>query len=270
MSTYKSVQQTKITGVPMISIGPSELGGRERIAHFDYLTEAIVYPGQTIDLTTLPQSARILGGEVKFEDMSTNITETADDDYFFADAAMHNGAYTLLHTTQLPVGTPRQITCFQTAVDGEDTNGTLYLIGTDGDDAALTEILIPNAAATVTTVGYFKTITSITGGVVAGVGGTIDWVTNCGADTIKIGYKALTGVEAMIEIGISSDSNKYLAATSMTSAGVAEFANTIALNYGERLGALNATKIIAKNPISESEPWAAAKIITGFMKYVVD
>lgn len=258
---YKSDQETKTQNVPLIQIGPSELGGRLRVAHFNVLTSAIVYPGDTVDLITLPQSARVLGGEIKFEDMSTDITETADTDYFVESTNMKVGAYTLAHTAPLPAETPRKVTVTQTAVGAEDTNGTIDIVGTDAAGAALTETITPNAGVTVAGVKYFRTITSITG---------VGWVINEGNDTIIVGYAALTGVEAAIEIGTSSDPDHFLASTPMTTAGVASFANTIALNYGERLSALNATKVIARNPLSESEPWAAAKKIDGFIQYVVD
>ena len=64
MSTYKSSQQTNLDAMPRVNLKPNELGGRKRIAFWEFTTDAVVAVevDQTIDLVTLPKGARILGG----------------------------------------------------------------------------------------------------------------------------------------------------------------------------------------------------------------
>jgi len=73
---------------------------------------------------------------------------------------------------------PSLLSVLTTTVTGADTMGTITFVGTDVNDAALTEVLIPVAGVTTYTVNEFKTVTSATG---AG------WVINTGNDTLVIG-----------------------------------------------------------------------------------
>jgi len=72
MTAYKSTQETKRTATPPKKLSANELGGRQRVAYFDYVTPAGgVAINDTIDLVTLPAGARIFGGAIAFEAMSS-------------------------------------------------------------------------------------------------------------------------------------------------------------------------------------------------------
>jgi len=75
-----------------------------------------------------------------------------------------------------------------------------------------------------------------------------------------IAWEALTsgGAAATGSIGITGAVAKYLAATSMDSVGSADFAKTIALNYGELLSA--AATLLLTNSV---EAFATGKLIYG-------
>jgi hypothetical protein len=87
---------------------------------------------------------------------------------------MKVGAYTI---AAQPV-VPSLLSVLTTTVTGADTMGTITFVGTDINDAPLTEVLTPVAGVTTYTVNEFKTVTSATG---AG------WVINTGNDTLVIG-----------------------------------------------------------------------------------
>lgn len=69
---------------------------------------------------------------------------------------------------------------------------------------------------------------------------------------------------ADMQVGISGTAGKYLGATSVDAAGASDFANTVALNLGEKLAA--ETTIIAT---VGTEAWAAGKKLLGYVLYVV-
>jgi hypothetical protein len=72
MAAYKSTQETKRTASPPKMLAAHELKGRVRVAWFDYtVPTGGVAVDDTVDLTTLPIGARILGGEMAFEAMSS-------------------------------------------------------------------------------------------------------------------------------------------------------------------------------------------------------
>jgi hypothetical protein len=106
-----------------------------------------------------------------------------DVDWFVASTDMKVGAYTLAHTA--PDCGARNVTVTQTAVDAEDTNGTIVIVGTDLAGNVITETLTPNDGVTVAGAKCFATITSITG---AG------WVTGGGKDKLTVGFGALIGL----------------------------------------------------------------------------
>lgn len=106
-----------------------------------------------------------------------------DVDWFVASVDMKVGAYTLAHTA--PDVGARNVTVTQTAVDAEDTNGTIVVVGTDLAGNSITETLTPNAGATVAGAKCFATITSITG---------VDWVTGGGKDKVTLGFGSLIGL----------------------------------------------------------------------------
>lgn len=268
MTIHYSVQETKRRNLPFpIALTPSEFGGRVRETMFDFTLPAIMYPGDKLVLCPLPPSARILGGKIQVPDMSTNITETLDINYFFESAAMHLGDYPIVggHGT-MPDNTPRLVTVKRVFVDGGDTAGTILVVGTDGNGNAISESIIPGANdATVDGTLYFKTVTSLTG---AG------WVISGGADTIEIGYKALAGIEATMDIGTEADDDRYAQNLAVGTAGTYAFGSTILQNIGDvisHVGSSIQQHLVAKVPIEgDSEPWAAACVIKGFVRYSVD
>jgi hypothetical protein len=113
----------------------------------------------------------------------------ADVDRYFASAAMHNGAYTLLNDGLPGDGNARNVTATQTANGTEDTNGTLLVTGLNVLGQEITETLIPNDGATVAGTKAFASVSSIVG---AG------WVTQAGADTITLGFGNLIGLPSEI------------------------------------------------------------------------
>ena len=105
---------------------------------------------------------------------------------YFASAAMHNGAYTVANSGLPGDGLAHNVTCAQTAVDVEDTNGKLVIVGKDVNGNTISEEIIPNAGETVQGVKAFKEIVSITG---------VGWTQGgTGADTIVIGFGDVVGL----------------------------------------------------------------------------
>jgi hypothetical protein len=109
---------------------------------------------------------------------------TLDADYFFASAAMHLGAYTLLQTS-MPGAIARNVTVGHTATSTVDTLGTIDIVGTDLNGDALTESITPLNGTTAQGTKCFRTISSITGTL---------WSVVAGADLVVIGYGDLIGL----------------------------------------------------------------------------
>lgn len=99
---------------------------------------------------------------------------------FVTSTNMINGAYTVANASPAWQGGCRVVATI-TAVTGNDTPGTLTIVGTDLSGNAITEVLTLVAGGTATGAKVFRTITSITG---AG------WVINAGNDTIVVGCEA--------------------------------------------------------------------------------
>lgn len=83
----------------------------------------------------------------------------------------------------------------------------------------------------------------------------------------KIAFEAMTtgGAAASIQIGITGTAAKYLGTTSVDAAGVSPFADTVALNYQEKLA--TKTRLIAT---VITEAWAAGQRLLGEVEYVAD
>jgi hypothetical protein len=128
----------------------------------------------------VPGTLTTLGAVVMYSPGSPALD---DADWYVASVDMKVGAYTLAHTA--PDVGARNVTVTQTAVDAEDTNGTIVVVGKDLAGNTITETLTPNAGETVAGTKAFAEITSITG---AG------WVTGGGADKITVGFGALIGL----------------------------------------------------------------------------
>lgn len=99
---------------------------------------------------------------------------------FVASTSMANGAYTVANASPAWSGG-----CFVTAtitgVTGNDTPGTLAIVGTDLAGNSITETLTLVAGGSATGSKVFRTITSIT---------QAGWVINGGNDTIVVGCAA--------------------------------------------------------------------------------
>lgn len=109
-----------------------------------------------------------------------------DADWYVVSADMKVGAYTLAHTA--PDVGARNVTVTQTAVDTEDTNGTIVVVGKDLAGNTITETLTPDAGKTVAGTKAFAEITSITG-----AGWAVD-ASEGKADKITVGFGALIGL----------------------------------------------------------------------------
>lgn len=105
---------------------------------------------------------------------------TAVTNRFVASVNMANGAYTIANASPAFAGGV-QVVATITAVGAADTPGTITIVGTDIKGNALTETVTLAAGGTATSVGVFRTITSIT---------QAGWVINAGNDTIIIGHTA--------------------------------------------------------------------------------
>jgi hypothetical protein len=108
---------------------------------------------------------------------------------YVTSVAMGNKTYTLANTVPGD-GLAHNVTCLQTAVDVEDTNGILTITGKDVNGKVITEDIIPDAGVTVQGNKAFKEITSIVGSGWA-QGGT-------GPDTIVIGFGEKVGLPELI------------------------------------------------------------------------
>ncbi len=99
---------------------------------------------------------------------------------FVTSTNMANGAYTLANTTTGTEGA-RQVVATITGVGGNDTPGTIAIVGTDSNGGAINETLTLVAGGTATSTRAFKTVTSIT---------QAGWVIVSTNDTIVIGTSA--------------------------------------------------------------------------------
>jgi hypothetical protein len=93
---------------------------------------------------------------------------------------MINGAYTLANST-MPTEGGRLVTVTHTANTGNDTLGTIAVVGTDLSGASVSDTITPTAGGTATGTTVFKTLTSVTGS---------GWAINGGNDTITVGCSA--------------------------------------------------------------------------------
>lgn len=118
---------------------------------------------------------------------------------YFASAAMHNGAYTIANSGLPGDGLAHNVTCAETTVGAEDTNGILTITGLDIDGKIITENITPDSGVTVSGNMAFKQVTSIVGS---------SWITNTGDDTIVIGFGDKIGFPELI----ASAADVFLAA----------------------------------------------------------
>lgn len=77
-STFKSDQVTKLDSIPVVHVPVDELGGRVRRAYFSItLPAAGLAAGDDIDLTVLPDGARIMGGQFVWDTAQGVVATTA-------------------------------------------------------------------------------------------------------------------------------------------------------------------------------------------------
>jgi hypothetical protein len=98
---------------------------------------------------------------------------------------MKVGAYTVANDGLPGDGLAHNVTVAQTAVGAEDTNGTITVTGIDINGDAISEVITPNAGATVQGAKAFKQVLSVVG---AG------WVIAEGNDTIVVGFGEIVGL----------------------------------------------------------------------------
>jgi hypothetical protein len=111
---------------------------------------------------------------------NTAASTAAVTNRFVTSVNMANGAYTIANASPTWSG-GCLVTATVTANTGNDTVGTLALVGTGLDGRPLTETLTLVAAGTATSSKVFRTITSAT---------QAGWVINGGNDTIVVGCAA--------------------------------------------------------------------------------
>jgi len=112
----------------------------------------------------------------------------ADVDRYVTSTVMKVGAYTIANASP-PDGLCRNVTINITMNVENDTMGTVDIVGTDYDDAALLETITPVAGGQAVGTKAFKTITSATG---------VDWITGGTDDNITIGFGDLIGMPVII------------------------------------------------------------------------
>lgn len=72
MTAFYSTQVTKLRQTPRAEVKPNEIGGRVRVAYFDFTVPAGgVDIDDTVELTKIPAGARLLGGKLVSEAMSS-------------------------------------------------------------------------------------------------------------------------------------------------------------------------------------------------------
>lgn len=111
---------------------------------------------------------------------NTAASTAAVTNRFVASVNMANGAYTIANASPTWSG-GCLVTATVTGVTGNDTVGTLALVGTGVNGQPLTETLTLVQAGTATSTKVFRTITSAT---------QAGWVINGGNDTIVVGCAA--------------------------------------------------------------------------------
>jgi hypothetical protein len=115
-----------------------------------------------------------------FTRTALSATTAAVTNRFVTSTNMKVGAYTLANTTAAH-GAGFKVTATITPVTGNDTAGTLTVVGTDLAGAPLTEVITLTDGVGGSGSAIFKSLTSVTG---AG------WVINTGNDTIIVGQAA--------------------------------------------------------------------------------
>lgn len=111
---------------------------------------------------------------------NTSASTAAVTNRFVVSVNMANGAYTVANASPTWSG-GCLVTATITGVTGNDTPGTLTIVGTGLNGAAQTEVLTLTAGGLATSSKVFRTVTSLT---------QAGWVINGGNDTIVVGCAA--------------------------------------------------------------------------------
>lgn len=111
---------------------------------------------------------------------NTAATTVAVPNRFVVSVNMANGAYTVANASPTWSG-GCLVTATITAVTGNDTPGTLTIVGTGVNGQAQTEVLALTAGGLATSTRAFRTVTSLT---------QAGWIINTGNDTIVVGCAA--------------------------------------------------------------------------------
>lgn len=111
---------------------------------------------------------------------NTAASTAAVTNRFVASVNMANGAYTVANASPTWSG-GCLVTATITAVTGNDTPGTLTVVGTGLNGQPLTEVITLVAGGAATGSKVFRTVTSVT---------QAGWVINVGNDTIVVGCAA--------------------------------------------------------------------------------
>jgi hypothetical protein len=139
------------------------------------------------ELTLTGALKRAHGGEIaKFLKPFIAVPAAKVANRYFASAAMHNGVYAVANGGLPGDSLAHNVTCAQTAVDVEDTNGTLTVTGIDSENKLITEDIIPDAGVTVEGLKAFRRVDSIVGSGWAQGG--------AGPDNIVIGFGDVIGI----------------------------------------------------------------------------
>lgn len=110
-----------------------------------------------------------------------NAATAAVANQFVTSTNMANGAYTIANGGAMPTAGGRKVVATITGVTGNDTPGSITIVGTDALGSVLTETLALVAGGTATSTRVFYSITSIT---------QAGWTISGGNDTIVIGCSA--------------------------------------------------------------------------------
>lgn len=108
------------------------------------------------------------------------VSTAAVTNRFVVSVNMANGTYTVANASPAFAGGVNIVATI-TGATGNDTPGTITVVGTDTRNAPLTEVITLVAGGTATGAAFFRTVTSIT---------QAGWVINGGNDTIVIGHNA--------------------------------------------------------------------------------
>jgi hypothetical protein len=111
---------------------------------------------------------------------NTAASTAAVTNRFVTSVNMANGTYTVANASPTWSG-GCLVTATITGVTGNDTPGTLTIVGTGVNGQPLTEVLTLTAGGLATSTNAFRTVTSLT---------QAGWVINVGNDTIVVGCAA--------------------------------------------------------------------------------